>query len=678
MSNKLSSKLKATMSLELVKYKMSSYLRKEYGSKCNNKYKYFYQVTENLIYNKETHLVSEFKDKMISDYIDEFLKRFYRKKESFQKIPQYSEFYINYQKYFCVPTFRIKFFNKKIHNQRENKAKCYYNKNFKELDTDSLSENNIGIDAISMDGKFDKGKLYYKNIKENNKTFFNKEVKEMLEKESISNINMNSNTLCVYESENKIKNNNSHLLNNISNEESLYDIMNYLNKKKLFENKNNSKKNKDLKNKKKININSNSINNNVKLVIKKRVINFKNNNNSTNNYETSEFNNTRKHNNLSRNIIRKIGTHSFKIFWNNKDYEKNAIIRKIKKINNNKENKHMKSQDNLLTFHKSKKATRNLSYFSLYKKKSLPTSKGNISAKIKKNTYVQNNILNIFRNYIIKDSNKKSYYSKDKIKNVKKISFKPIRISKSNVNIINLGITNQNESLLNKITKKVYKIIQKKEKRNEKLNLKKTEDDFRKNRIYSTYYNSAKRTPNNLTVYYKNINTNKENNFLTNNHYRNNNKFIFKSTLNSKNNKSIKSPSLLEFTKFINAKNLQKNYQTLEGKSNNIQNLNININNQINIRLNSNINDMPNFSINNNKNKIKLRTKNKNKNKSIDYNTNLNFRIKYKTNFSNNNLIDFNMKNKENRNKKKFIFQKEKSNNNSKDKHIKKYYNFNI
>ena len=678
MSNKLPSKLKATMSLELIKYKMNSYLRKEYGSKCNNKYKYFYQVTENLIYNKETHLVSEFKDKMISDYIDEFLNRFYRKKESFQKIQQYSEFYINYQKYFCVPTFRIKFFNKKIRNQREKKAKCYYNKNFKELDTDSLSENNIGIGAISMDSKIEKGKLYYKNIKENNKTFFNKEVKEMLEKESISNINMNSNTLCVYESENKIKNNNSHLLNNISNEESLYDIMNYLNKKKFFENKNNSKKNKDLKNKKKININSNSINNNVKLVIKKRVINFKNNNNSTNNYETSEFNNTRKHNNLSRNIIRKIGTHSFKIFWNNKDYEKNAIIRKIKKINNNKENKHMKSQDNLLTFHKSKKATRNLSYFSLYKKKSLPTSKGNISAKIKKNTYVQNNILNIFRNYIIKDSNKKLYYSKDKIKNVKKISFKPIRISKSNVNIINLGITNQNESLLNKITKKVYKIIQKKGKRNEKLNLKKTGEDFRKNRMYSTYYNSAKRTPNNLTVYYKNINTNKENNFLTNNHYRNNNKFIFKSTLNSKNNKSIKSPSLLEFTKFINAKNLQKNYQTLEGKSNNIQNLNININNQINIRLNSNINDMPNFSINNNKNKIKLRTKNKNKNKSIDYNTNLNFRIKYKTNFSNNNLIDFNMKNKENRNKKKFIFQKEKSNNNSKDKHIKKYYNFNI
>jgi hypothetical protein len=162
MSNKLPSKLKATMSLELIKYKINSYLKKEYGPRCNNKYKYFYQVTQNLIFNKETHLVSEFKDKMINDYIDEFLRRFYKKKESFQKIPQYSEFYINYQKYFCIPTFPVKFFNQKIHHQREKKAKFYYNQNFKDLDSDSISENNIGIGAISMDGKFDKGQIYYK------------------------------------------------------------------------------------------------------------------------------------------------------------------------------------------------------------------------------------------------------------------------------------------------------------------------------------------------------------------------------------------------------------------------------------------------------------------------------------------------------------------------------------
>ena len=52
MLNKLPSKLKATMSLELIKYNIGSYLKKEYGPNCNNKYKYSYQLIQNLIYNK--------------------------------------------------------------------------------------------------------------------------------------------------------------------------------------------------------------------------------------------------------------------------------------------------------------------------------------------------------------------------------------------------------------------------------------------------------------------------------------------------------------------------------------------------------------------------------------------------------------------------------------------------
>ena len=61
----------------------------------------------------------------------------------------------------------------------------------------------------------------------------------------------------------------------------------------------------------------------------------------------------------------------------------------------------MKSQDNvikgtnnLLTFHKNKKVTRNISYVTLYnKKKSLPNSKSNISAKIKNNEFSESKML---------------------------------------------------------------------------------------------------------------------------------------------------------------------------------------------------------------------------------------------------------------------------------------------
>jgi len=91
------------------------YLMNQYGPYCEYKYRYSYQVIDNLVYNRNTHLTTRFKDNMITDFIDEFLKRFYKKKESFNKIPQFASFYINYQKYFCIPTFRVKFYNKKIH-----------------------------------------------------------------------------------------------------------------------------------------------------------------------------------------------------------------------------------------------------------------------------------------------------------------------------------------------------------------------------------------------------------------------------------------------------------------------------------------------------------------------------------------------------------------------------------
>ena len=724
MSKALSTKLKAKVieaktqtekprrtpiPISQIKNKINSYLINEYGPNCSNKYKYIYQITQNLLYNRPTHLVSIFKDEMISDFIDEFLKKFYKKKDSLKKLPQYYEFYTNYQNYFCIPTFRVNFYNKKIYQQREKKARCFYNEKFKEMDnTLTESEKNMGICAISVDGKSLRGNLYYKNKNEKIKTFFNKDVKEILEKESINYSSIN-NTLTLNESGSKLKSNSSYLLNTTSNEESLCDIMNGLYNKKLFEKKNKEEKNHNkinsYKNIKNILTKKNCMKNNIKIVLKKKVINFKNDNNSVNNYETSEINNTKK-------LSKKTGVKNLKIILNNK-YEESGSIRSNRKIvkkiglwkaiNDNKENRHVKSQDNyitkkrdnLLTFHKNKISTKNISYFSINKKKPVPTSKTNISVKNQKNENVKNKIKNIFRNHKIKDFSRNSNYSKDKIGNIKKTSYRQIRLSRSN---INLDIKNPNESLLNKIKNKVNNILQKKGKRKEKINLKTTQENFRKNRLF-TNYSSAKRTPNGLEIYYHNFNTNKENNFLTNNHFRNNKKLDYKSNSNFfKSNKLSKSPSISEFVKFIiNQKNIQsyktnknsqRNYQTIEQRTNNIQNLNININNQINIRLNSNINEIPNFSSNNNKyrNKFQMKLgsknyKHKNRNKSINFNTNRNVMIKYNSSmptflsnnnkikrikvFHNNSLLETNIKSKINTNKKKFIFHKGKNISNS-------------
>ena len=84
-----------------------------------------------LIDSKNCNLVAIFKDYLISDYIDEFLRRFYKKKESKNRIPKFSDYYKNYLLFFCKPTFSDFFANEIIQSYGEAKAEIYYNKNYR-------------------------------------------------------------------------------------------------------------------------------------------------------------------------------------------------------------------------------------------------------------------------------------------------------------------------------------------------------------------------------------------------------------------------------------------------------------------------------------------------------------------------------------------------------------------
>ena len=68
---------------------------------------------------------------MIWDYIEEFLKRYYKEEESNERVPKFANFYKNYLKFFCVPTFKDIFCNEMIHNYSEKKAELFYNENYR-------------------------------------------------------------------------------------------------------------------------------------------------------------------------------------------------------------------------------------------------------------------------------------------------------------------------------------------------------------------------------------------------------------------------------------------------------------------------------------------------------------------------------------------------------------------
>lgn len=84
---------KMTLSLfeKIIKHKFTA--KYSYDSKM-----YYQQVINQLIFNQSTRIVSLFKDNLISNDNSEFLKRFYKKKESFVRLDKYYDYYNTYSK----------------------------------------------------------------------------------------------------------------------------------------------------------------------------------------------------------------------------------------------------------------------------------------------------------------------------------------------------------------------------------------------------------------------------------------------------------------------------------------------------------------------------------------------------------------------------------------------------
>ena len=116
-------------SLYLLQYK--KYFMKKLVIKYNvlpNEYNLM--KLENFIEAKYCHSLARFKELLLFNYDEEFLKRFYSRKEALKKIPLFSEFYKSYLKFFCFPTLAELKLNELIEDMVENKAKAFYNENY--------------------------------------------------------------------------------------------------------------------------------------------------------------------------------------------------------------------------------------------------------------------------------------------------------------------------------------------------------------------------------------------------------------------------------------------------------------------------------------------------------------------------------------------------------------------
>ena len=301
-------------------------IEKKIMTKFNIKYKIKYNsrkiyndlIMFTLLFNKNTHLVSLFKDYMIFDYVDEFFKRYYTDTEITERLPQFSIFYKNYLTFFCQPCFTSFKYNNLIQRNREKKAELFYNKNFREKNKESNEDEGI-IEDSEEDEDFEVSKTFIE------KTIFNETVKKYIEKYSPINSSMN-----LPESETKLKSDESGLLTSFDNQSSLRSIVKNMKKnKKGIKAQNKEEEISEIKKREKFD---------KKLEIKEKenIHNF----NNKNHYYTNKYKlNKIKYNDIVKNKEKEKEKKDSNINSINNSNKNIDINRDIKEININLKNK---------------------------------------------------------------------------------------------------------------------------------------------------------------------------------------------------------------------------------------------------------------------------------------------------------------------------------------------------
>ena len=295
---KISSKIKAKISYLIPRKNLE-----KYNSTPNLKN---IMLINDLIESKETHFIATFKDFLISDFHEEFLRRYFLFHETKEILPKFYQYYKNYLNFFCKGIFCDFYLNEVMQEYGECQAEFYYNKNYghkernKKKEKKDLNELEHNHNELSES----------ENISNNNnniniRSIFSKSIKYSIDIIQNSKINENQKDLSNIKPLNYTKENSITLPDDssvsyndiITNQNSLRFIINMI--------KNKNELNKKIKNKKSeiiSNKNRNKINNenNINYLINNNYKKIMNNNNKNilNKKETQTLSKTNSNANI--------------------------------------------------------------------------------------------------------------------------------------------------------------------------------------------------------------------------------------------------------------------------------------------------------------------------------------------------------------------------------------------
>ena len=93
---------------------------------------YYISFTNKLIYNTPCRFNTIFKECQLNISRDDYLKRFYKKRETIERLPMLSDYYKNYHLFFCKPVIRDFLLYDLLHSHEELKAEIFYKNNYKD------------------------------------------------------------------------------------------------------------------------------------------------------------------------------------------------------------------------------------------------------------------------------------------------------------------------------------------------------------------------------------------------------------------------------------------------------------------------------------------------------------------------------------------------------------------
>ena len=246
-------------------------------------------LINDLIESKETHFIATFKDYLISDFHEEFLRRYFHFNETKDILPKFYQYYKNYLNFFCKGTFSDFYLNEMMQEYGECQAEFYYNRNYGHKERMKKKEKK-GLDDINNNNNEESYESENMSNFGNIKSIFSKSIKysiDMIQKFGNNN-NENKKELSNIKPSNYSKDNSISLPDDssvsyndiITNQNSLRYIINIINNKKQNSKKIKNKKREIIYNKNKNNNNGDYINyiisNNFKKIINNNAKNIVN------------------------------------------------------------------------------------------------------------------------------------------------------------------------------------------------------------------------------------------------------------------------------------------------------------------------------------------------------------------------------------------------------------------